>query len=105
MRSPLNSTAVTDRLYLELAQIDSDLQLAEQSAATVSRDQSSVGRLARMDAVQRLTTHQRRVSAAIDRVTAGTYGMCCECGDTITAERLQVEPAVLFCPDCQAERQ
>ena len=112
--SHLNWAVIVDRLHCALTQVDSELHRVEHGAATATLDQSSVGELTQMDAmqqqamphasVQQLKTQKRRIAAAMDRITAGTYGLCCECGDTIAAERLQFDPAVLFCTDCQAER-
>src|SRR5260370_7762007 len=39
------------------------------------------------------------VDAALQRVDAGTFGVCESCHDTIEADRLQVNPLVRFCLD------
>ncbi|HQZ46022.1 MAG TPA: molecular chaperone DnaK [Usitatibacteraceae bacterium] len=87
-----------------------ELRQAESSAAPVALDQSAVGRLSRIDAmqqqamalnhVQRLRTELRKVDAAIDRLAAGSYGICCRCDEKMTPERLQVDPAAPFCQEC-----
>ncbi len=41
-----------------------------------------------------------RIRAALDRIEAGTYGICVKCGDTISQERLDVLPATPFCSRC-----
>lgn len=84
--------------------------MAEASASTVQLDQGAQGRLTRMDAmqqqamaasqVQRLHTELRKVEAALDRLGAGTFGTCCRCGEPMTPERLQADPAAPFCQDC-----
>jgi len=76
----------------------------------VQLDQSAQGRLSRMDAmqqqamaasqVQRLSAELRKVEAALDRLAAGTFGTCCRCGETMTPERLEADPAAPFCQDC-----
>lgn len=98
----------------ELTRLDESLQQASASASTVELDQSSVGRLSRMDAMQqqavalelraRLTTRKRRLGAALARVDAGSFGSCCECGEVLDTQRLQHDPATVFCADCAAER-
>ncbi|MES2992487.1 MAG: TraR/DksA family transcriptional regulator [Pseudomonadota bacterium] len=42
------------------------------------------------------------VVAALQRLDAGTYGGCTDCGEPIPAERLQVQPAASRCAACQA---
>lgn len=44
----------------------------------------------------------RMIEAALDRIEAGTYGICVACGDEISEERLNVLPATPKCRDCAA---
>jgi RNA polymerase-binding transcription factor DksA len=44
----------------------------------------------------------RMIEAALDRIDAGTYGICVSCGDEISEERLNVLPATPKCRDCAA---
>lgn len=99
----------TYRRLLELrAQELNDLNETTQSASSpVELDQSAVGRLSRMDAMQQQAmseeTRRRRVrelsliKAALERVEAGEYGFCLTCGESIPELRLQLDPAVAFC--------
>ena len=54
--------------------------------------------------------HERQemgaILAALDRITAGEYGLCTECGAPIGQRRLEVVPEASHCIDCQeaAER-
>ena len=43
----------------------------------------------------------REVEDALERVSAGTYGLCVDCGDTIAADRLAVLPQAARCISCQ----
>lgn len=43
------------------------------------------------------------VEAALQRLEAGTYGICARCGSPIAAERLEALPSATFCITCQAE--
>lgn len=114
MREPIDHAAARERLAMLMAKVDSDLTLARESAGTVELDQTSVGRLSRMDALQQqamaqasfqhLTVQKRRILAAQDRVAAGAYGQCCKCGGAMEAERLVRDATTLFCAECQAER-
>lgn len=44
----------------------------------------------------------RMIEAALDRIEAGTYGICVACGEEISEERLNVLPATPKCRDCAA---
>ena len=54
--------------------------------------------------------HERQemgaILEALDRITAGEYGLCTECGAPIGQRRLEVVPEASHCIDCQeaAER-
>lgn len=41
-------------------------------------------------------------AAALQRMRAGEFGYCVECGDEISAARLAAKPDVAICVDCQA---
>ncbi len=43
----------------------------------------------------------RALDAAQDRIDAGTYGQCVDCGRAIPFERLQASLSALRCIDCQ----
>ena len=85
-------------------------RMAEDDRATVELDQQSVGRLSRMDALQRQamaeaaerarTMEIRKINAALDRIEEGVYGYCLECGEEIAAKRLAVDPAASHCVRC-----
>jgi DnaK suppressor protein len=46
-----------------------------------------------------------QVNAAIERIGAGTYGACQQCGRTIDAARLQAIPYTSHCIDCARGQQ
>lgn len=103
------------RLMEEVRQLEEAMAQANEGARTVHLDQSAVGRLSRMDALQqqamaqgmreRLYVRKRMVEAALARIEAGTYGKCCQCEDEIEPARLDRDPAVVFCGDCSRKRQ
>ncbi len=107
-------TLLAQRVADELQQVAASLTQAAEDASTVELDQTSVGRLSRMDAMQqqamaqerqqRLRLRQRQLLAAQDRVAQGVYGRCCECDEDIDMHRLEQDPAVVFCMACQMER-
>ncbi|MCB8043191.1 TraR/DksA family transcriptional regulator [Microbacterium oxydans] len=50
-------------------------------------------------AAHRLTIQQ--ISAALNRLDAGTYGQCARCGGQIAPARLEVVPHASACIECQ----
>lgn len=83
---------------------------AEESRKAVELDQTKVGRLSRMDAIQqqamdnaievRRQNNLQRIEAALRRLDDGDYGYCLKCGDEIAAERLNIDPATPLCASC-----
>jgi RNA polymerase-binding protein DksA len=45
------------------------------------------------------------INAALERIEAGTYGICTNCGKPIAEERLEARPWATLCIDCQRERE
>ena len=43
----------------------------------------------------------RMIDSALQRITAGTYGECVDCGQSIPIARLQAEPTAERCIQCQ----
>jgi RNA polymerase-binding transcription factor len=48
-----------------------------------------------------LVERVNRIVAAIERLDAGEYGVCVECGEAIAPARLRVMPEVTTCVRCQ----
>lgn len=104
---------VTQMKAALLARRDDLRALKDTSAegrSTVELDQSSVGRLSRMDALQgqqmALATGRRRdaelqrIEAALTRMDDGDYGWCLKCDEPIAPKRLELDPAVPYCIGC-----
>ncbi len=82
----------------------------DDGAQTVELDQTRVGRLSRMDALQAHAMAQetqrrehlelKRIEAAMQRIEADEYGYCLRCGDTIAEARLRADPAATLCISC-----
>jgi DnaK suppressor protein len=51
----------------------------------------------------RLAHRARRLAAALERVRAGAYGICAECGEPIPGARLIAIPDADACVRCQAQ--
>ncbi len=45
----------------------------------------------------------RRIDAALGRIDAGTYGECLDCGNEISAARLDILPDAALCKTCAAK--
>ncbi|MCW7539800.1 TraR/DksA family transcriptional regulator [Aquabacterium sp. A7-Y] len=41
------------------------------------------------------------IEAALERIQAGSYGECVDCGQDIAYARLQAQPSATRCADCQ----
>jgi RNA polymerase-binding transcription factor DksA len=49
------------------------------------------------------TNELQAVEAALARIEDGTYGICANCGNEISAERLEVVPEAVVCAKCARE--
>ncbi|GGX67694.1 TraR/DksA family transcriptional regulator [Saccharospirillum salsuginis] len=97
-------------------QLDEWLQLEEtraDSTGVVKLDQTSTGRLSRMDAMQqqalakdraaRAKLEITRLKAALERCRDGHYGYCVDCDEVINPRRLELNPTALRCIRCESE--
>jgi RNA polymerase-binding transcription factor DksA len=50
--------------------------------------------------IEQADAHLDEIAHALERLDAGTYGTCVECGGAIAEERLQARPAVRTCITC-----
>lgn len=50
-------------------------------------------------------TELAEVEAALERLTAGEYGVCATCGEAIPPERLELLPQTRYCVAHQRERE
>ena len=83
------------------------------SAEVVELDQSKVGRLSRMDAmqaqamaqasVQRREQMLRQITAALGRIDRDAYGDCESCDEPINEKRLDFDPTTTLCINCASE--
>lgn len=73
-------------------------------------DQTTVGRLSRMDDLQtqamsveterRRKDEMQRIDAALARIEEGEFGYCMTCGDEIEKKRIELDPAIPTCVGC-----
>jgi len=101
-----------DHLRLKATELESQLEESRQNAEPVTLDQQSVGRVSRIDAMQQqqmaIANREqselllKRVSAALQRIESGEYGICLQCGEPIEFARLEAQPFSPNCLDCQS---
>jgi len=97
-----------------LLKIKSKLQEQEKTSKETSKpvelDQTKVGRISRMDAMQAqqmaLDASRRRqlqlvkIKSAFQRINSSEYGYCLGCDEDIDIRRLMVDPTNTHCIEC-----
>jgi len=86
-----------------------------EAAHVVELDQTSVGRVSRMDAMQgqamAIAATQRRqielqkIEVALKRIDQEEYGYCLECDEKIAEPRLKLDPATPLCINCASKKE
>lgn len=46
----------------------------------------------------------KETEEALQRIEEGTYGICTDCGQKISPERLEIMPTAALCKSCQAKK-
>ena len=97
-----------ERLRIELREL---LDISTDASRTVVLDQTMVGRLSRMDALQQqqmsqasraaYRKHLVAVEQALRSLDDGGYGWCERCGELIDTRRLEIKPESVRCIGCQ----
>ena len=103
--------ALRAQLVKLVAELEGSLRASAASANPVELDQSSVGRLSRMDAMQqqamaKATRQKARLrvtqcKAALSAFDRDEYGFCRKCEEPIGYPRLSAKPEAPFCLSCQ----
>lgn len=98
------------RLLDEQAELLGVATLVAESAEAVTLDQTAVGRLSRIDAMQQqamaLASQNRqgdrlgRIKSALERIEDGEYGECLNCLTEIPMARLEIDPSIECCVSC-----
>ena len=111
------ATAENQAYRKRLTDLRDELQAATdasgQGAAIVELDQTKVGRLSRMDAMQaqamakasesRRREMRRKIEAALKRLDDDAYGICLRCDEAINPKRLEFDPTATLCIDCASK--
>ncbi len=100
----------TAKLLAHREEILTDEEVGKSTRPDVELDQTRIGRLSRMDALQgaamweeterRRKVELQRIEAALHRMESGEYGYCVSCGDKIAPKRLESDPAIPTCIAC-----
>lgn len=104
------SLAEAERVLKELENETLERLMANAASTESPQMNSAVGRLTYIDAYQQeqmslaarrqLQSQLASIRAALERVTAGTYGNCIKCGMPILPERLEYIPETPYCTNC-----
>jgi DnaK suppressor protein len=106
----MDEAAVRARLAARIAELDALERATEGDATPLELDQTAIGRLSRMDAMQvqamaaasqRMRAAERvRIAATLKGLDEGEYGWCLQCGEAIAPARLDTDPTLATCVKC-----
>jgi DnaK suppressor protein len=108
------SDSLIDDMRARLLKLREDLEsvaaTGDRSSQVVELDQTRMGRLSRMDALQAQAMSQesgrrremmlRKITAAIERIDKGNFGLCQTCEEPIHRKRLEFDATALLCIQC-----
>jgi len=99
-----------ERLTAMQSEIHAISESAAQDLKPVMLDQTSVGRVSRVDAMQLQQMSQEaarrrqqllvKIEGALRRIESGRFGLCFLCGMEIGLRRLSADPTITRCRDC-----
>jgi DnaK suppressor protein len=108
--TPAQLSELEEELERQLGKLERSMRVTAEAAAPVELDQTTVGRLSRMDSLQsqgmsRNLQEREEVKLvllreALSRLKGGSYGLCVTCGGEIPFERLYVFPEAPGCSSC-----
>lgn len=104
----IDVTAQKARLEARLAELDSRVHKLEEDLdapvtadwddAAIERENDEVREEMGLEGLKEM----KAIKAALARIEDGSYGVCANCGDEISAERLDVVPYAALCRKCAA---
>lgn len=108
--NPLNSDIFKEKLLFRKDELTKLIESSIQSRKAVELDQSRVGRLSRMDAMQaqqmanetfrRREDELVRINSALLRIKNESFGFCLKCEEDISMKRLENDPSTTMCIEC-----
>lgn len=78
--------------------VDLDFGGSFADAAAITAERTEV-----LGVVDSLKAQVENIDRAIARIEAGQYGYCVDCGQEISAARLEVRPMSIRCVDCKSK--
>ncbi len=102
----LNVNLIRERLNREKAEILRSIQGDSGLPQHMNPDRDDMAQdyitLEKNIAIKAIEREQlQRINMALQRLDAGTYGLCNECGMKIPPERLEILPYATLCVNCQ----
>ncbi len=98
------------KLVARQSELIADQDKQRRESAPKKLDQSRVGRLSRMDAMQqqamsqaaerRINIELQQIKMALERLDSGEYGYCILCDEEIAQKRLEFDPSIPTCIEC-----
>jgi DnaK suppressor protein len=111
----LDKARIRRRLIALREELQSLEDTSREAASTVELDQSRVGRLSRMDALQaqEISKESRRrrallllrIEPALKRLELDEYGRCVDCDEAIAPARMEFDPTCTTCISCAEGRE
>ncbi len=93
-----------------ILELEKEIATSQQHAKPPAKLDGTEGRLSRQDsmqsyemakeAVRRQQLRLQQLQAALERMDAGSYGLCSKCNSAIDDERLRLAPESLLCREC-----
>lgn len=112
--TPQQVSGIRTELERMLRRLERSIGANGDGPASREIDQSSVGRLSRIEALQnqgltdslreRERSQLEEVLQALSRLDTGTYGLCAGCQEPIAHERLEIFPETRMCGECPEAR-
>ena len=91
--------------------LEDQINLSTEATGVVVLDQTAVGRVSRVDAMQQQSmavstkskaiTKLKKVAEALSSIKTGDYGYCRRCDEPIASARLAAKPEANLCILCQ----
>ena len=110
MRDDIDFNYFKKKLTERQSELTTDQDKQRRESAPKKLDQSRVGRLSRMDAMQqqamsqaaerRINIELQQIKMALERLDSGEYGYCILCDEEIAQKRLEFDPSIPTCIEC-----
>jgi DnaK suppressor protein len=106
-------TTLKNTLLVYQQELSEQLNLSAQAAKIVTLDQTAVGRVSRVDALQQqsmaistrgmVKLKLQKVVIALKTIATENYGYCKQCDEGIPFKRLEIQPEAQLCLACQSK--